>query len=128
MFGENPVRQSVTPISSATETNRFLKISNSIGLICMVNGPETEPSHFHLRLLRGSVTVPLPAAALADQRADSDDVSEIVDAEAEMRRNDHRGLAAGDDGRSLRDAARQQIFPAIDRRRHLPAAERGRGR
>src|ERR1043166_1746427 len=31
MFGEKPVRQSVTPISSAIERNRFLKTSNSTG-------------------------------------------------------------------------------------------------
>src|SRR6266566_718035 len=33
MFGEKPVRQSATPISSAIDTKRFLKISNSIGLM-----------------------------------------------------------------------------------------------
>jgi hypothetical protein len=31
MLGEKPVRQSVTPISSAMDRKRFLKISNSTG-------------------------------------------------------------------------------------------------
>jgi len=38
MFGEKPVRHSVTPISSAMDRKRFLKTSKSTGLIRMVLG------------------------------------------------------------------------------------------
>ena len=70
MFGEKPVRHSVTPISSAIETKRFLKISNSIG---------------SMRIL--GLTPPRSACSrrssdAAGRRPHGDDVAEGVDAEA----------------------------------------------
>ena len=111
MLGENPVRQSVTPISSATDTNRFLKISNSIGFVCIVTVPR------RVRIGGGE-----PAARPADR----DHVPELIDPEAEMRRNDNGCLLPGDDRGSVGNASRQQVLPSVNRRRHLPSAERGR--
>ena len=69
MFGENPVRHNVTPISSATETKRFLKISNSMELMARTL---TRPPPRHPR-----------CAAHDGAPAGRPRVSELVDSETE---------------------------------------------
>ena len=82
-----PVRQSVTPISSAIERNRFLKTSN-----------RWDGSHRHA----ASTSAFAPTCAMH--------VAEPIDAEREARRHDDGRFAAGDDGR-----ARARVRRARDR-------------
>jgi hypothetical protein len=62
------------------------------------------------------------------ERADRDHVSELIDPEAEMRRNDDGCLLTGDDGGSVGDASRQQVLPSVNGGSHMPSAESRRRR
>src|SRR6187551_1528690 len=97
MLGEKLVRHSVTPISSATETNRFSNTSKAMGSMRM----------------RSS----------GDGRARGDDVGERVEPEPEPGRDHGRGFAAGDHRRPVADGAGHQIGPLEEPRGHERAAE-----
>src|SRR5689334_698017 len=98
MLGEKLVRHSVTPISSAMETNRCSKTSKAIG---------------SMRIAAGS------GARVARR----DQVGERIEAEAEAGRNHRGGFPAGDDGGPLAFGADREIAPAMEGGRHGGAAE-----
>src|SRR5688572_13631604 len=97
MLGEKLVRHSVTPISSATETNRFSKTSKAIGSMRMRSSGRGRP--------RG------------------DHVGQLVEAEAEAGRDDDRGFAAGDHRGPVGGRAGREIGPSEERRGHERAIE-----
>src|SRR5215204_6039529 len=102
MLGENPVRQSVTPISSAIDTNMFLKISNSIGSMCMV------PSSGAFKGLARPLL-------RAHRRADGDHVTELIDTEHESRRHHRSCLASGDHRGPGTSGTGAELFPPVER-------------
>src|SRR5689334_8714784 len=96
MFGEKPVRQSVTPISSAIERNRFLKTSNSIGLILIAGASQCLTCH---------------------------DVRVAVNTKAPARGDDDSRFGASDDRRARAASTWPQSLPAVERRQHAAALE-----
>src|SRR5262245_66594805 len=92
MFGEKPVRQSVTPISSAMDKKRFLKTSKSIGLI-FITGSGARHS----------------ALALDDH------VSIAVDLKLKLRRHHDGRIGSRDDGGTIGRRSGPQRIPSVER-------------
>src|SRR5829696_7819994 len=99
MLGEKLARQSVTPTSYATETNRFSKTSKAMGSMRMrSSGP---------------------------WRARGHQIGGLVEAKPEAWGDDGRGFPAGDHRRPFAGGAWREIGPAEERGRHERAPEAG---
>src|ERR1700733_3307175 len=117
MFGEKPVRQRVTPISSAMETKRFLKISNSIGsrrIGCLCTCKSSMLKREKRSKLYHSALQTLPCFHFARLQPCGDEGADTVDGKAIVWRDDGGRLSADDERGALSLHASGEQFAVID--------------